>query len=330
MPLNAALTEVLRGGRVEFNRRVALGQQRYSGLDPAAFAELLSGPVDSIVGAVARVDRGAVPALTDTLFDLCLTLLGQRWIGTGGKAPAVVAGWELLAQKAPVLLAQQPQQLLTAMANALVHWSSFGGGEHWLRTFEALAARARSADELLRAGQIAAWRHGLAHYRDSALERARLLDRELLALALTVPLADWRDEMLTRLHNDRWYRPDKPPQKAPRVVMRVGAFVGFGGRFAEPPLAGSVDGELLLLAAGQRYSLHADAYGGNVHAHSDGKLAPAHELPVGWQIKGAQVITPSERLAFAEQGDITSSAVTADTLVLTHAWSHAVTVVALR
>lgn len=329
MPLTPALADVLRGGRTEFNRRFALGQQRYSGIDPAAFSELLTGPVDHIVGTVARIDSGAAPALADALFDLSLTLLGQRWIGTGGRAPAVLAGWELLADKAPSLLAQEPQALLTAVANALVHWSSFGGGGYWLRTFETLAARARSADELLRAGQVAAWRHGLAHYRDSALERARQLDRELLALALTVPPGDWSDEMLPRMARNRWYRPDKPPQAAPRVMIGVGAFVGFGGRFAEPPLVGTIDGELLLHSGGQRYSLHADVYGANVQPHSDGKLAPARELPPGWRIDGSVLLSPEQRFPFTDQGGITSSAATIDTLVLTHAWSHTATVVAL-
>ncbi len=329
MSLTPAFADVLRGGRAEFNRRFAIGQQRYNSIDPAAFSELLTGPVDHIVGAVARVDGGAVPALADALFDLSLALLGQRWIGTGGRAPSVLAGWALLADKAPVLLAQQPQLLLTAIANALVHWSSFGGGEYWLRTLATLAPRARNADELLRAAQVAAWRHGLAHYRDSAQERARQLDRELLALALTVPLADWQDEMLTRMARNRWYRPDKPPFAAPSVALRVGAFVGFGGRFVEPPVVGSIDGELLLHAGGQRYSLHADVYGANVQPHSDGKLAPAHELPPGWRIEGSVLLSPERRFPFDEQGAITSSATTIDTLVLTHAWSHAATVVAL-
>lgn len=329
MTLTPAFAEVLRGGRAEFNRRFAIGQQRYPTLDPAEFSELLSGPVDAIVGAVARVDNGAVPALADSLFDLCLALLGQRWIGTGGRAPALLAGWQLLADKAPALLAQQPQKLLTAIANALVHWPAFGGGEPWLRTLATLAERARSADELLRAAQVAAWRHGMVHYRDSALERARQLDRELLALALSVAPADWQDEILLRMARDRWYRPDKPPLQRPCALMRVGAFVGYGGRFVEPPVAGSIDGELLLHSGGQRYSLHADVYGANVQPHSEGKLAPAHELPVGWQIEGSVLVSPGKRFAFVEHGDITSSAVSSDTLVLTHAWSHALTVVAL-
>jgi hypothetical protein len=329
MPLTAALAEVLRGGRAEFNRRFGMAQQRYQGIDEAAFSEFVRAPLDAIAGKIARVDSTAVAALVDSLYDLGLALIGQRWIGPGGRAPAIVAAWEQLADNAPALFARQPATLATAVANALVHWSTQGGGDDWLATFVALAQRARNVDDLLHAGQVAAWRHGMAHYRDSALERARALDPELLALALGVAPADWRDDMLARIGRNRWFRPDQPPQQAPRLALRVGAFIGFGGHFAEPPLVGSIDGQLLLHAAGQRYSLHVDAYGGLVQAHSEGKLAPAHELPPGWRVEGSVLVSPEQRFAFAEQGAITSSAVTIDTLVVTHAWSHAATVVAL-
>ena len=329
MSVSPALAEVLRGGRSEFNRRFELAQARYPGIEPAAFSEILSGPVDRIVGKVARVDGAAVPALVDTLFELSLMLLGQRWIGPGARAPALLAGWELLAENAPILLAQQPMALSTSIANALVHWSSHGGGDDWLLTLSALAQRARSPDELLRAGQIAAWRHGMAHYRESALERARALDRELLALALGVAVGDWQDGMLARLITDRWYRPDVSDATVPRVTGKVGAFVGFGGRFSEPPVAGLIDGELVLDSGGTRYTLHADAYGANVQVHPDGQRLAAQGLPGGWRIEAGKLSTPTQRFVFTEYGAITSAAHTADTLVITHAWSHSATLLAL-
>ena len=330
MSVGSALGEVLRGGRAEFNRRFVLAQQRWPALDPAAFSELLAGPVDGICDAVARVQPSALPATVDALYDTTLSLLGQRWIGPGGRAAAIVHGWSVLARQAPALLALQPAPLLTAVANAMVHWSAHGGGADWLATLAALAPRARSPEELLRAGQVAAWRHGLAHYRDSALERARTLERELLAIAFGVPIGDWQDTMLDRLRGDRWYRPDQPePGRAARVIGRVGAFVGFGGRFAEPPLAALDGGDLILHANGQRFALHADAYGHSLQAHGEGALPAAIALPAGWRIEGAQLIGPGLRQAFLDQGAITSAAATADVLLLTHAWSHSATVLAL-
>lgn len=330
MLTSSALVEALRGGRAEFNRRFELAQLRYPAIDPGTFSELLNGPLDLIAKRVQRVDSGAVPALIDTLYDTSLALLGQRWIGPGGRAPALVSGWELLAERAPGLLAQQPQALIKSVANALVHWSAHGGGDDWLLTLADLAARARSPDELLCAGQVAAWRHGLAHYRQSALERARALDSELLALALGVQPGDWHDGMLVRLQAERWYRPElTDTSEAPRVAGQVGAFIGFGGRFEEPPLCGVINGELLLDSGSARFSLYADAYGANVQAHGDGQLLAAQSLPKGWRIDGGMLFSPQQRFDFTDKGVITSSASNIDTLVVTHAWSHAATLVAL-
>lgn len=329
MAVGSALGEVLRGGRAEFNRRFVLAQQRWPGLDPAAFSELLAGPVDQICTAVAKAQPSALPATVDALYDSTLSLLGQRWIGPGGRATAIVHGWNVLARQAPALLALQPAALLTAVANAIVHWSAHGGGGDWLATLAALAPRARSPEELLRAGQVAAWRHGLAHYRDSALERARKLERELLAIAFGVPIGDWQDAMLDRMRADRWYRPDQPPERAARVVAKVGAFVGFGGRFAEPPLAALDGDEVILHAGGQRFALYADAYGHSLQPHGEGALPAAIALPPDWRIEGAQLTGPGLRQSFADQGAITSAVTTGDLLLLTHAWSHSATLLAL-
>lgn len=329
MSISPALAEVLRGGRDEFNRRYALATQRWPGIEPAAFSELLAGPVDALVAAVAKVAPSAATAATDALYDIALSLLGQRWIGPGGRASAILRGWEVLGTQAPGLLALQPAPLLTAVANALVHWSAHGGGQAWIDTLAALAPRARSPEELLRAAQVAAWRHGLAHYRDSALERARGLERELLAICFGLPLAKWRDTMLERLRTDRWYRPGASEEPRPRVATRVGAFVGFGGRFAEPPLAALVDGELVLHAAGARYSLHVDAFGACVQPHGEGALAPAFVLRSGWYLQGGVLHALGRAHPFVEQGAITSAVAQGDILVLTHAHAHAATVMAL-
>lgn len=169
----------------------------------------------------------------------------------------------------------------------------------------------------------------MVHFRDSALERARGLERELLAICFGLPLERWQDTMLEQMFADRWYRPDAPAETRPRVAARVGAFIGFGGRFAEPPLVVFHEGELLLAAAGARYSLHADAFGACVQPHGEGAVKAQLALPAGWRLQGVQLSGPGLRLAVAELGAITSAAASADTLVLTHAWSHAATVLAL-
>lgn len=330
MSVSTALAEVLRGGRSEFNRRYAEAQHRYPALDAQAFGEYLAGPVDQIAAAVARSDSSAVAAVVDAAFELGLSLHAQRWIGPGARTAGIVETWQALAQQAPQHLTQAPLRVLSALANALVHWWGQGGGAPWARTVLRLAARARNPEDLLRAGQVAAWRHGMAHYRDSALERLRTLDRELAALVFEVPLAQWEESTLSRLAQDRWWRPDVgSDRRAASLAGSVGEFIGYGGRFPQPPLVALRAGQLLLQSGQERYALYADAYGANLHAVAEAPLRASVQLPSGFRLDDGVLSGPGVRIALGDRGAITSAAASADTLVLTHAWSHAATLIAL-
>lgn len=330
MRVSAPLAEVLRGGRAEFNRRYAEAQHRYPALDAQAFSDYLVGPVDQIASAVARSDGAAVAAVVDAAFELGLSLHAQRWIGPGARTAGIVETWTALAQHAPQHLVQAPMRVLAALANALVHWWGQGGGAPWARTLLRVAVRARTPEDLLRAGQVAAWRHGMAHYRDSALERLRTLDRELASLVLEVPLEQWDETMLTRLHQDRWWRPDAgSDRRAASLAGSVGEFIGYGGRFAEPPIVAFRAGQLLLQSGQERYALYADAFGATLQAVVETPLRAAVQLPTGFRMDDGVLSGPGVRIALGDRGAITSAAASADTLVLTHAWSHAATLVAL-
>ncbi len=330
MTVSPAFAEVLRAGRAELNRRHGLARHRYPGIDDEVFLGLLAGPLDALVAQVAAVDAGAVPRVVECVYDLSLSLLGQRWLGPGGRAPGILDGWLALAQNAPRFIAEDPQACLAAIANAQVHWSQQGDGIAWTQTLIALAARAPSLDELLRAGQVAAWRHGLAHYRMSALQRARQLPRELTAIAFGLGLREWQDGYLDQLAADCWFRPDaKDAGKRPRVVARIGDFVGFGGGFPTPPLASCDSSQLLLQSEAVQFLVFADAYGASLQPAGGPAPVSAQRLPTGWRIAGSVLSWPGGQLDFAEHGAITSAVANADTLVLTHAYSHAATLIAL-
>jgi len=330
MTISPAFADVLRGGRVEFNRRHAQARHRYPGMDGAAFLDLLAGPVDAIVAAVAETDRAAVPSVVDVLYDLSLSLFGQRWIGPGGRAPAILDLWLAMAQNAPLFVASDPHRLMSALANAQVHWATQENGIGWSQTVIALATRARNVDELLTAGQVAAWRHGLAHYRESALDRARDLEPSLAAIALGIGLREWTPDLIAALREDRWFRPDaRQPVSRPFVATHIGAFVGFGGGFEAPPLASLHLGELLLTSGRAHFGVYADAFGATLQPTVQTSSVSAQSLPPGWRIEGADLIFRAGRLSFAEKGAITSAVAHADILLVTHAYAHAASVIAL-
>ena len=330
MSVSPAFAEVLRAGRAEFNRRHAQARHRYPGMDDEAFLALLGGPIDALVAQVAAVSAQAVPRVVDSIFDITLGLVGQRWLGPGGRAPGIIDLWLAMAQNAPQFIAQDPQRLLSATANAQVHWSQHGDGLAWSQTLITLATRAPNVDELLRAGQVAAWRHGLAHYRESALERARQLPRELTALAFGVGLRQWEDHFLDQMQADRWFRPDQPDAHArPAVVAKVGAFIGFGGGFEAPPLASMNGNDLLLQTGKAQFLVFADAYGSSLQPTCGPAVVSAQALPAGWRMQAGELIHRGGRLNFSKDGPITSAVARADTLLVTHAYTHAATVIAL-
>lgn len=328
MSVGAALAGALRSGREEWNRRHAEARHRWPALADEAFRDWLTGTTDRVTSAVARVDAGAVPGTVDALYDIGLALLGQRWIGPEGRAPQIGTAFEELAATAPALLAQAPRALLVALANALVHWQTFGDSIPWRARFLAACGAARTPDEALRAGQVAAWACGLVQYRDSALERVATLDATLLAAVLDIAPEAIDSAMRERLARERWYRPDRE-DTLPRVAGRLGDFVGFGGRFAQPPLAVAQGSRIVLLSAGQGFEVWADAYGSALHAAPDGPVRPGLSLPAGWRVEGPVLNGPGIRFDAGPLGGISSAASAGELLVLTHPLSHAATLIAL-
>jgi hypothetical protein len=59
----------------------------------------------------------------------------------------------------------------------------------WIEAMERLAPQCADVESLLQAGQVAAWRAGLAHFREGALAVAAKLPAQLTSLALAAPNA---------------------------------------------------------------------------------------------------------------------------------------------
>ena len=127
-----------------------------------------------------------------------------------------------------------------------------------------------NADALLQAGQVAAWRSGLAAYRGGVLDLAATLDPALAAVALGLappgsPGSNGSTaDVLARLQADPWFDPSAPDAgpAGERGPIAVGSFRGFGGAFLRPPtiVAASDDA-----GAGHRrrtsWFVFADAFG---------------------------------------------------------------------
>ena len=321
-----ALAEILRASRGELNARFAMARRRLPALDGAAFGQFLVDAVAPLCDAVPSRD---VAAVAHAAYDVALELCGQRLAGAGARDGRVGAAWSALLVPAAAHIAAAPEATLSAAANALVQLAAAPGArpEAWAEVMGTIAARAASIEEWLTAGQVAAWRAGLAHYRAGALEAADRLP-PALALELVGAGGAWAD-VRARLRADPWHDPARP-QSETRVVARVGAFRGFGGLFPVPPsVAGG--GECFLVESdGDAWILFADACGATFHRAGEEDLRAAAAgggRAPGW--RGHRIEVGGQAIDLPVRGEVTSAALAASTLALTTSHSHSVLLVAL-
>jgi hypothetical protein len=232
-PLPSALRDWLAAQRPALNQRFRLAARQYPRLDAEAVLRLTR----DLLPPLASEPDPNLPALLDALFDLILLHAGRGTLTPdGGRSPAVgVLLRESFPALRPMLLAK-PRSLPGALSNAVEN--SGGRGVTFARTLPAVAAHPTSADELLDAGAVLAWRLGDARLRPVALAAAAKLppDAVLAALGLPDRPPDAAPALVAALTADGWHRPDSPDRPDGwSLAARLGNFRGFDGHFDEPP-----------------------------------------------------------------------------------------------
>ncbi|HVE77253.1 MAG TPA: hypothetical protein VNA89_00190 [Gemmatimonadaceae bacterium] len=334
--MSDAFARALRGRRGELNGRFDEARRRYPALDADAFAAFLSVAVDPVVSAVAALHADRATDAAAAAYDAAIDIVGRQITGGSARRALVDDVWQRVLPIAAAAVAADPARVIAALTNAAYHIAGTVGarGSAWMTAMEGLAARAAEPTQLLAAGQVAAWRAGLAHYRSTALAVADSLP-EALALAAVgaAPGASWRD-VRSRLGESRWYDParsDGTPE-APRIATVAGAFRGFGGPFAEPPLVGTVGDQFRVLSGAEEWLLFADAFGATLHrapAHLEADAQWAPSIPADVAVQGGCVLWHGQSVGAAAWGDVTSAAMTENTLALTGSLAHGVVIVAL-
>src|SRR5262249_26471907 len=132
------------------------------------------------------------------------------------------------------------------------------------------------ASELLRLGQVLAWRCGLAHFREGALEAAKVLPTRLAMVAVgALANSEW-PAVQARLLKEPWFDPSHAWSPGIlRVAKKVGTFRGFGGHFLELPEVASLGGQFVVRSGSEAWWLLADAFGATLHRATPADLAAA-------------------------------------------------------
>jgi hypothetical protein len=328
--LTGSVADALRRGRDRYNTKFALARRTYATLEGAALGEHLRA---NVVPIVARIAPDAVDETFDALYDISLELIGKELFGAQPRYPLMLAGWRRLLPAVPQLLVAEPRRVAGAVTNALYNLATqpAARADEWLAAMERLGPACADVNSFLSLGQVAAWRAGLAHYREGGLEQARSLPetlaRQVLGLAEDAPL----EAALARLAADPWLKPPRMngAEKRLQVVSAVGAFRGFGGVFLCPPTVVCDDGQFIVSDAENSWLLTADACGATLH-----RLGPAQPprdaTNPRFNINGlGKVVKDNHSFQFPWLAGHTSQAANETTLAVTLPLSHSVFLVAL-
>jgi hypothetical protein len=326
--------QALLAQRDRRNSQFAAAHRRYPHLEADAFSQYLRDTLAPIVNAVAEIAPAETARVTEVLYELSLELLGQELLGPAARDPALTPWWRRLLTALAGHIARAPQLLVAALTNALLNIAQTPEARpgEWVGTLTELVPLCPDPATLLAAGQVLAWRAGLAHYRSGALALCRTLPPALAAATLGLPPAAAEPATLAavveRLGRDCWLAPaaalTDPPPAALRLVRRAGAFRGFGGLFQTPPTV-SYAGQFAVRDTERAWVLTADRFGATFHPIDPASLPPSPGPPSHFRVlPEGRVRYDGREVAFPELIGLTSWATDGVTLAATVELSHAV------
>jgi hypothetical protein len=284
----------------------------------------------------ARPDR--VDETTEALYDILLELTGKAYLGRETRYTALVTVWGKLFPKLARLLATDPARFARAATNAVYNLSATATARptFWVDAMTEVGSHCPDVASFLEAGKVVAWRAGLAHYRQSALEAVKRIEPRLARIALALPESNDAsiETIVGRLMIDPWLAPAAATEsgqreKYLRIVSVVGAFRGFGGVFVSPPEVALSGGELVAFDNENCWAITADLFGATFHRIGN-SLPEIDERRAVFTIdKNGRVTKDSRSAAFAQLAGASSTASTESTLAVTIPHSHSVYLIAL-
>lgn len=322
------LDTILTANRARYNTKFAEARHYKPTLEGEAFADLLRNLVAPVVESVHQVRPEATEAVTEALYDTVLDLLAQDFLGPTTRYPAITSGWTHVLPKLGKFLAANPRAVIGAVTNGLYNIAATPGARpgEWLRDLIALDEVCDDVDALLKAGQVCAWRAGLAHYRTDALTLAAELPQPVARLALGLPADDAQpfESILARLHSSPWESPIASLQSPHlKIVKRVGAFRGFGGLFMVPPIVEPAGEHFLVTDGESTWLLTADVFGATFHRMA--KPTPSAKVESPFKLnRNGEVSFNRQKQTFSELAQATSSAGNTHTLAVTVPYSHSI------
>lgn len=326
MTISPVLARALAAGRPQFNARVAAARRERSGFDVDALAEAIRLRLDPVVVAVDAVAPDRTSAVVDAGFDLIVTLAGQNF--AGARSMLINQLWREVAVAYVGPVAQRPFATLALLINAALKIEATPGARagEWIDRMIAIAPLV-DADTLAGAGQVVAWRSGMAHFREGAIAVADGLP-EALALAAIGATDSWADVRAALIANPWW-----TPEVGSAPEIRFGGFSGFGGPFVAPPQV-RASGQGFFVRSGEYVGLLvADVWGATLHPATGEEFDAANDDGAGIErgsINGTRIMAGDRAIEIDLPPEGLSVAANATSVAVASAYSHYVRVMPWR
>lgn len=324
--LPESMVRALRSERETLNALFRVRKSMHRGLNAEDFYRVLQTDVAVLVAVIEHVG-GPAEALVRPLYELALDLTQRGLLGPRARTQTMTRCWYAVVLPAAYLLGTH-FEVVRALLNVAFALERYPGAlDKWMTTMGRVLARKPPASALLTAAQVAAWTSGLAHLRESALERWRLLDGELGRIVLglehdaAAPLAVLRQQLA-----HPFLTPGSDRDPSLKMVWEVGSFRGFGGEFLAPPMLTGHADQVFARDQHATYRLFADAFGATL------ERAPIPDKASGGTHfsfrKDGSVDAFGTRRTFPQLAEASSVVGNADFLAVALPWSHRITVVA--
>lgn len=336
--IGGVLAELLRDGRDRYNARFIEARRYKSKIDAAGFSDVLTTTIAPIVEAVNKVDSSKTAGCFDALYDLSLELLGQELLGPRARCAELELGWQSLFPVLAPWIAAEPRKVAGSLSNALYNLAQTPGAraDAWMNSLARMGKKVTDADGLLRAGEVAAWLAGMAHFRNDALktlEQFSAANAELACGLLELPGADSSSltRVLGRMRENPWITPLQARDGSGlsssklKIVKRIGAFKGFGGAFLAPPCVSHEHGQFVVGDGYDTWVLSADVFGATLLKYAAGKCIPRRHATHG---AGGNLRLNTGSGTFPEFKSVLSAADDGQTLAVTVATSHTICLLA--
>ncbi len=265
----SALAQALKRRRADFNLRFVQARHAKPTLDANIFKSVLLDTVAPIVQTLSHLPSDKLDTIIDGLYDVALELTGTGFLGNDSGSTTIDSAWSSILPAAKHLMALDCGGIVAAVSNAAYNLSRVPEAnlQLWISDMSRLAPYCSDIAMFREAGKVVAWRCGMTHYRESALDSCARLSWELAApcLGLSHPSGIPLAEFCARLKQDPWLYPSALAggrfENVLKVTRQIGAFRGFGGQFLRPPDVVFSRGNFFATDGGGWWVLSADVFG---------------------------------------------------------------------